>query len=88
MCADCLPAHLTPWKDEERAVGNFVETVLGSPVVDQERLHHHEGERCFLGFRLADGTSVVRAFWFESGRLSPAIMTDPTVTLFVREALP
>lgn len=72
--------------DEERAVGNFVEAVLGSPV-HQERLGG-KGERLFLGFRLADGTSVVRAFWLESGQLQPAIMTDPTVTLLVREVLP
>lgn len=74
--------------DKERAVGDFVEVVLGSPV-DQERLGHDEGIRCFLGFRLADGTSVVRAFWVDSGQLWPGIMTDSSVALLVREeALP
>ena len=73
--------------DEERAVGNFVETVLESSV-DWNSLGHNEGERRFLGFRLADGTSVVRPFWLESGELWPAIVTDPAVTQFVREALP
>ncbi|MCY4529222.1 MAG: hypothetical protein OXD46_09385 [Chloroflexi bacterium] len=73
--------------DEERAVGNFVEAVLGSPV-HQERLGRGEGKRLCLGFRLADGTSVVRAFWLESGQLWPAIMTDPTVTLLVQKVLP
>ena len=73
--------------DEERAVGSFVEAVLGSPV-HQERLGRGNGERLFLGFRLADGTSVVRGLWLESGQLWPSIMTDPTVTLLVREVLP
>ena len=73
--------------DEELAVENFVDLVLGSPV-DQERRGRDEGRRCFLGFRLADGTSIVRAFWLESGQLWPGIMTDPTVTLLVRRVLP
>ena len=42
--------------NEESQVARFVETVLQSPV-DQERWDH-EGQRYFLGFRLADGTSV------------------------------
>ncbi|MYA60321.1 MAG: hypothetical protein F4X40_07180 [Chloroflexi bacterium] len=73
--------------DEALAVGSFVELVLGSPI-DQERRGRDEGERCFLGFRLADGTSVVRAFWVESGQLWPGIMTDPAVASIVREQAP
>ena len=45
------------------------------------------GEYRFLGFRLADGTSVVRSFWMDSGELSRGIMTDPTVATSVRRAL-
>ena len=67
--------------DEEPYVERFVEMVLGSPVDQGNR--DHDGARYFLGFRLADGTSVVRAFWLESGELSRGIMTDPVVTLFV-----
>ena len=72
--------------DEESQVERFVETVLQSPV-DQGR-RDHEGQRYFLGFRLADGTSVVRAFWLESGELSRGIMTDPIVASMVSSALP
>ena len=71
--------------EEERAVKRFVELVLESPI-DQGR-RDHEGPRYFLYFRLADGTSVVRAFWLESGELSRGVMTDPAVTLSVWRAL-
>ena len=67
--------------DEEPYIEHFVEMVLGSPVDQGNR--DHDGAPYFLGFRLADGTSVVRAFWLESGELSRGIMTDPVVTLFV-----
>ena len=53
--------------DEEGSVNRFVEAVLESPVDQGSR--NHEGERYFLGFRLADGTSVVRSFWLESREL-------------------
>ena len=71
--------------EEERAVERFVELVLESPI-DQGR-RDHEGPRYFLYFRLADGTSVVRAFWLESGELSRGVMTDPAITLSVWRAL-
>ncbi len=71
--------------EEERAIERFVEMVLDSPV-DQGR-RDREGPRYFLYFRLADGTSVVRAFWLESGELSRGIMTDAVVTLSVWSAL-
>ena len=59
--------------------------VLDSPVDQGNR--DREGPRYFLDFRQADGTSVVRAFWLESGELSRGIRTDPVVTLFVWSAL-
>ena len=71
--------------EEERAVKRFVELVLESPI-DQGR-RDHEGPSYFLYFRLADGTSVVRAFWLESGELSRGVMTDPAVTLSVWRTL-
>ena len=72
--------------DGERPVERFAELALESPV-DQE-WWDHDGPRYFLGFWLADGTSVVRSFWLESGELSRGIMTDSIVTLFVWIALP
>ena len=72
--------------DEESQVQRFVEMVLQSPV-DQEH-RDNEGPRYFLGFRLADGTSVVRSFWPESGELWRGIMTDPIVASMVSSALP
>ena len=72
--------------DEESQVKRFVEMVLQSPVDQAHR--DHEGPRYFLGFRLADGTSVVRSFWLESGELSRGIMTDPFVASMVASVLP
>jgi hypothetical protein len=55
-------------------------------------VHHGErttgGEFYFLGFRLSDGTSVVRAFWLESGELHRGIMTPPFVTSMVWHSVP
>ena len=72
--------------DDKRTIERFVEMVLGSPV--NQRSRDHDGPRYFLGIRLADGTSVVRAFWLETGELSRGIMTDPVVTLSVWWELP
>ena len=71
--------------EEERAIELFVEMVLDSPVDQGNR--DREGSRYFLDFRQADGTSVVRAFWLESGEISRGVMTDPAVTLSVWRAL-
>ena len=71
--------------EEERAIERFVEMVLDSPVDQGNR--DREGPRYFLDFRQADGTSVVRAFWLESGEISRGTMTDPTATLSVWRAL-
>ena len=72
--------------DDEKAVERFVETVLGSPVNQSNR--DNDGPRYFLGIRLVDGTSVVRAFWLETGDLSRGIRTDPVVTLSVWREIP
>ena len=71
--------------DEERAIERFVEMVLDSPVDQGNR--DREGPRYFLDFRQADGTSVVRTFWLESGEISRGIMTDPAATLSVWRGL-
>ncbi len=72
--------------DDERVVERFVETVLGSPVDQESR---DRGRPPYsVGFRLADGTSVVRSFWLESGELWRGIMTDPIVASMVSSALP
>ena len=71
--------------NEVRAIERFVEMVLDSPVDQGNR--DREGPRYFLSFHLADGTSVGRTLWLESGELSRGIMTDPVVTLFVWSAL-
>ena len=72
--------------EEERTIQRFVEMVLDSPVDQGSR--DHDGPRYFLGIRLADGTSTVRAFWLETGELFRGIRTDPVVTLSVWQALP
>ena len=71
---------------DEAPFNGLVEELLGSPVDQGNR--DHEGARYFLGFRLDDGTSVVRPFWIESGEVGRGIMTEPTVTLSIWIALP
>jgi len=72
--------------DDGHAIERFVEMALEAPVDQQNR--GHDGPRYFLGIRLVDGTSVVRAFWLETGDLSRGIMTDPVVTLSVWRKIP
>ena len=72
--------------DDEETIERFVALVLEAPV--NQRSQDHDGPRYFLGFRLVDGTSVVRSFWMASGELSRGIMTDPVVTLSVWGELP
>ena len=72
--------------DDHPTVARFVDRVVEAPV--NQRSRDHDGPRYFVGFRLADGTSVVRAFWLESGELSRGIMTDPVLTLSVFWAIP
>ncbi len=71
---------------DETTTERFVDSVLEAPV--DQRSRDHDGPRYFLGIRLADGTSVVRAFWLETGELSRGIMTDPVVTLSVWWKIP
>ena len=72
--------------DDEQTIEQFVETVLAAPV--NQRSRDHDGPRYFLGIRLADGTSVVRAFWLETGELSRGIMAGSEVVSMVSNALP
>ena len=71
---------------DEHTIERFVGMVLEAPVNQKGR--DHDGPRYFLGIRLADGTSVVRSFWLETGELSRGIMTDPVVTLSVGWIIP
>ena len=72
--------------DEERTIDQLVEMLLAAPV--DQGIQDHDGPRYFLGIRLADGTSTVRAFWLETGELFRGIRTDPVVTLSMWQALP
>ena len=72
--------------DDEQTIEQFVETVLAAPV--NQRSRDHDGPRYFLRFRLADGTSVVRAFWLETGEISRGIIGGSTVASMVSNALP
>ena len=71
--------------DDKKAVERFVDMVLEAPVSHSSR--DRDGPRYFLGIRLADGTSVIRAFWLETGELSRGIMTDPEAATIVSDAL-
>ncbi len=72
--------------DDERTVERFIEMVLGAPV--DQGSNDYGGPRYFLGLRLEDGTSVVRAFWMETGELSRGIIAGPAAASIVSSALP
>ena len=72
--------------DDERTVERFIEMVLGAPV--DQGSNDYGGPRYFLGLRLEDGTSVVRAFWMETGELSRGIIAGPEAASIVSSALP
>ena len=71
--------------DDEQAIEKFVGLVLEASVDQSSR--DHNGPRYFLGIRLADGTSVVRPFWLETGELSRGIMTGPETASIVSDTL-
>ena len=71
--------------DQEPIVEHFVKMMLEAPVNQRDR--HLDGQRYFLAIRLADGTSVVRAFWMETGDLSRGIITGPDAASIVSDAL-
>ncbi len=71
---------------DETTIERFVDLVLEAPV--DQRSRDRDGPRYFLGIRFDDGTSVLRAFWLETGELSRGIMTDPVVALPVWWKIP
>ena len=71
--------------EEEPIIEHFVKMVLEAPV--NQGCRDHDGPRYFLGIRLADGTSVVRAFWMDTGNLARGIMTGPGAATIVSNAL-
>ncbi len=64
----------------------LIDMVLVAPV-DQTR-RDHDGPRHFIAFHLDDGTTVVRAYWSESGELSRGIMLPREFRTAIEEALP
>ena len=88
MAIDIINDHTTILGtiDDEETIKRLVALMLEAPV--NQRSRDHDGPHYFLGIRLADGTSVVRAFWLETGELSRGIMTDPVVTLSVWGEVP
>ena len=72
--------------DDQQTIEQFVKSVLEAPV-NQRNRGDHDGPRYFLRFRLADGTSFVRAFWLETGELSRGIMVGPEAAFIVSYAL-
>ena len=70
---------------EEQAIHKFVKVLLAAPV--DQGIRKHDGQRYFLRLRLADGTSVVRAFWLETGELSRGILAGPAAVAIVTDAV-
>ena len=71
--------------EDEQVIERFVELLLAAPV--DQGIRKHDGQRYFLGLRLTDGTSVVRAFWLETGELSRGILSGPAAVAVVTAAV-
>ena len=71
--------------ENERTILRFVELLLAAPV--DQGIRNYDRQRYFLGLRLADGTSVVRAFWLETGELSRGIFAGPAAVAIVTAAV-
>jgi len=71
--------------DDEQTIEQFVDMVLAAPVNQESR--KHDGPRYFLALRLADETSVVRAFWLETGELSRGILAGPAAATIATDAV-
>ncbi|MDA1036052.1 MAG: hypothetical protein O3B65_04120 [Chloroflexi bacterium] len=71
--------------DDTSQVAEIVSLLLSSPV--NQGIVSSKGERLYLAFRLADGTSVVRSFWLGSGTLWRGIMTPPRIAELVKAAV-
>ena len=71
--------------ENERTILRFVELLLAAPV--DQGIRKHDGQRYFLALRLTDGTSVVRAFWLETGELSRDILAGPAAVAIVTAAV-
>ena len=71
--------------EDKQVIERFVGLLLAAPV--DQGVRKHDGLRYFLGLRLADGTSVLRAFWPETGELSRGILAGPAATTIVTDAV-
>ncbi len=71
--------------EDEGTLHRFVELLLAAPV--DQGIRKYDGQRYFLGLRLADGTSVVRAFWLETGEFSRGIVAGPAAVAIVTAAV-
>lgn len=73
--------------DTTATVSEMVTMVLEG-TVDQTGIEQHgDDERYFIAFHLTDGTTIVRAFWPESGLLSHGIHLPPEFGAIVTQAL-
>ena len=67
-------------------VETLVDMVLVAPVGQTRR--DGDGPRYFVAFHLDDGTTVVRAYWLESGELSRGIMLPREFRTAIEQAIP
>ncbi len=63
----------------------MVSMVLDAPVDQDQR--DHDGLLYFIAFHMNDGTTVVRAYWLDSGELSRGILLPDEFRIAVEEAL-
>ena len=70
---------------DRAAVDALVGTVLHAPV--NQQLTDHSGASYFIAFHLNDGTTVVRAYWPNTGELSRGIVLPQEFRQTIEQAL-
>ncbi|HLH63078.1 MAG TPA: hypothetical protein VKV20_15465 [Ktedonobacteraceae bacterium] len=68
-----------------KQVEDLVTMVLNAPV--NQNYQSQESSQYFIDFHLRDGTSVIRAYWPDSGELSGGILLPPVFGAAIKQAL-
>jgi hypothetical protein len=70
---------------DSKQVSALVDMVLKAPV--NQNYQSQGNERYFIDFHLKDGTSVIRAYWPDSGELSRGILLPSAFGIAIKQAL-
>jgi hypothetical protein len=70
---------------DSKQISMLVDMILKAPV--NQNYQSKGSKRYFIDFHLLDGTSVIRAYWPDSGELSRGILLPPAFATAIKQAL-